>query len=143
MSGVIISVYRGVFFLMIRRPPRSTRTDTLFPYTTLFRSILSKSDHGVVLTTTRVAFQIARRSADSLCASSKNNRQTSSLVGGTPATAAVVIFICPRACLVGCFRRMIASPDPREERATGEDRKSPRLTSSHSYNSHMPSSDYQ
>src|SRR3546814_18850734 len=29
-----------VFFLMIRRPPRSTRTDTLFPYTTLFRSPL-------------------------------------------------------------------------------------------------------
>src|SRR3546814_4761891 len=30
-----------VFFcLMIRRPPRSTRTDTLFPYTTLFRSTI-------------------------------------------------------------------------------------------------------
>src|SRR3546814_14899198 len=29
---------RSFFFLMIRRPPRSTRTDTLFPYTTLFRS---------------------------------------------------------------------------------------------------------
>src|SRR3546814_6308784 len=29
------------FFLMIRRPPRSTRTDTLFPYTTLFRSSAS------------------------------------------------------------------------------------------------------
>src|SRR3546814_5224551 len=28
-----------IFFLMLRRPPRSTRTDTLFPYTTLFRSI--------------------------------------------------------------------------------------------------------
>src|SRR3546814_18423064 len=27
-----------VFFLMLRRPPRSTRTDTLFPYTTLFRA---------------------------------------------------------------------------------------------------------
>src|SRR3546814_19042236 len=27
-----------LFVLMIRRPPRSTRTDTLFPYTTLFRS---------------------------------------------------------------------------------------------------------
>src|SRR3546814_15546165 len=27
-----------IFFLMIRQPPRSTRTDTLFPYTTLFRS---------------------------------------------------------------------------------------------------------
>src|SRR3546814_15652020 len=30
------------FFLMIRRPPRSTRTDTLFPYTTLFRSQLGQ-----------------------------------------------------------------------------------------------------
>src|SRR3546814_1055421 len=30
--------YTFFFFLMIRRPPRSTRTDTLFPYTTLFRS---------------------------------------------------------------------------------------------------------
>src|SRR3546814_2243418 len=30
-----------LFFLMIRRPPRSTRTDTLFPYTTLFRSLLA------------------------------------------------------------------------------------------------------
>src|SRR3546814_20649507 len=32
-----------VFFVIIRRPPRSTRTDTLFPYTTLFRS-----RHGAV-----------------------------------------------------------------------------------------------
>src|SRR3546814_11733138 len=31
-----------MFFLMIRRPPRSTRTDTLFPYTTLFRSEVAK-----------------------------------------------------------------------------------------------------
>src|SRR3546814_7196732 len=30
------------FFLMILRPPRSTRTDTLFPYTTLFRSLSDK-----------------------------------------------------------------------------------------------------
>src|SRR3546814_5768113 len=29
-----------IFFLMIRRPPRSTRTDTLFPYTTLLRSMM-------------------------------------------------------------------------------------------------------
>src|SRR3546814_4957458 len=33
------------FFLMIRRPPRSTRTDTLFPYTTLFRSMRAWQDH--------------------------------------------------------------------------------------------------
>src|SRR3546814_2874794 len=31
-------MYGSFFFLMIRRPPRSTRTYTLFPYTTLFRS---------------------------------------------------------------------------------------------------------
>src|SRR3546814_6098106 len=34
----LLNVYY-IVFLMIRRPPRSTRTDTLFPYTTLFRSI--------------------------------------------------------------------------------------------------------
>src|SRR3546814_7060458 len=34
-----------VFFLMIRRPPRSTRTDTLFPYTTLFRSVSVQRAH--------------------------------------------------------------------------------------------------
>src|SRR3546814_20650063 len=34
------SVFNVFFFLMIRRPPRSTRTDTLCPYTTLFRSIV-------------------------------------------------------------------------------------------------------
>src|SRR3546814_13111325 len=32
-------------FLMIRRPPRSTRTDTLFPYTTLFRSDVVRMGH--------------------------------------------------------------------------------------------------
>src|SRR3546814_18840127 len=33
-----MSICHGFVFLMLRRPPRSTRTDTLFPYTTLFRS---------------------------------------------------------------------------------------------------------
>src|SRR3546814_5722145 len=36
---MIICYFVIFFFLRIRRPPRSTRTDTLFPYTTLFRSI--------------------------------------------------------------------------------------------------------
>src|SRR3546814_8340283 len=44
-------MYVFVFFLMIRRPPRSTRTDTLFPYTTLVRSVwrarqLHRPGHG-------------------------------------------------------------------------------------------------
>src|SRR3546814_11055817 len=40
LSMLLLTVSpRSFLFLMIRRPPRSTRTDTLFPYTTLFRSI--------------------------------------------------------------------------------------------------------
>src|SRR3546814_6791173 len=35
---MFLSFWLFFFFLMIRRPPISTRTDTLFPYTTLFRS---------------------------------------------------------------------------------------------------------
>src|SRR3546814_11303222 len=38
------TIFSFLFFLMIRRPPRSTRTDTLFPYTTLFRSPNRRDD---------------------------------------------------------------------------------------------------
>src|SRR3546814_19486198 len=38
--------YLCFFFLMIRLPPRSTLTDTLFPYTTLFRSSQAQRDDG-------------------------------------------------------------------------------------------------
>src|SRR3546814_5948625 len=37
---VLTCIYNYFFFLIIRRPPRSTRTDTLFPSTTLFRSAI-------------------------------------------------------------------------------------------------------
>src|SRR3546814_4930601 len=51
-------------FLMIRRPPRSTRTDTLFPYTTLFRSVLARtsdaSDADVIIARTQSAYDIGR-----------------------------------------------------------------------------------
>src|SRR3546814_20984173 len=36
---MLVCLWWVFFFLMIRRPPRSTLTDTLFPYTTLFRSL--------------------------------------------------------------------------------------------------------
>src|SRR3546814_16575317 len=39
---------------MIRRPPRSTRTDTLFPYTTLFRSVTTYAENIGVMTVTRI-----------------------------------------------------------------------------------------
>src|SRR3546814_20336481 len=41
---------------MIRRPPRSTRTDTLFPYTTLFRSALDVEREAAGLVAARLAF---------------------------------------------------------------------------------------
>src|SRR3546814_3397378 len=53
-----------VFFLRIRRPPRSTRTDTIFPYTTLFRSAVDKPDAAdPVIVMPRIAgcAEVARR----------------------------------------------------------------------------------
>src|SRR3546814_9035434 len=44
-----------LFCLMIRRPPRTTRTDTLFPYTTLFRSIVGE---GQILLARRQAVDL-------------------------------------------------------------------------------------
>src|SRR3546814_17585260 len=43
---LFLSLFLVVVFLMIRRPPRSTRTDTLFPYTTLFRSDVAVGQRG-------------------------------------------------------------------------------------------------
>src|SRR3546814_20044457 len=63
-------ILRFFFFLMIRRPPRSTRTDTLFPYTTLFRShtaahrarrdalVALSTDAGVTPPTAAAAYEI-------------------------------------------------------------------------------------
>src|SRR3546814_10717238 len=49
------------FFLMIRRPPRSTRTDTLFPYTTLFRSPRIERMAAVMIDIIAVEVDIAFR----------------------------------------------------------------------------------
>src|SRR3546814_3482175 len=48
-----------IFFLMIRRPPRSTRTDTLFPYTTLFRSLsIATSSNSPVILSSIICHQV-------------------------------------------------------------------------------------
>src|SRR3546814_8234080 len=52
-----------IFFLMIRRPPISTRTDTLFPYTTLFRSPAFPVDDGQPGILRRALFRCHRRLA--------------------------------------------------------------------------------
>src|SRR3546814_2152411 len=48
---------------MIRRPPRSTRTDTLFPYTTLFRSWTTLTQGGRIAITVTVRNEGARAGA--------------------------------------------------------------------------------
>src|SRR3546814_17193045 len=53
---------------MIRRPPRSTRTDTLFPYTTLFRSILPRERMVASRGGVEGDIRLAAQSVDDLCA---------------------------------------------------------------------------
>src|SRR3546814_15981089 len=57
LTVVVLVVF---VFLMIRRPPRSTRTDTLFPYTTLFRS-------------PPITKQVVMNAASTMCASRYGN----------------------------------------------------------------------
>src|SRR3546814_15518563 len=60
---MIIHIISVFFFLIIRRPPRSTRTDTLFPYTTLFRSCCGGAHRAPVRDLARRSKTVARRSA--------------------------------------------------------------------------------
>src|SRR3546814_15185731 len=48
----------SVVFLMIRRPPKSTRTDTRFPYTTLFRSRLHVGPIGLGIVARDVPYRL-------------------------------------------------------------------------------------
>src|SRR3546814_12872415 len=77
-----VVVFMFVFFLMIRRPPRSTRTDTLFPYTTLFRSILpsTMNDWRPKMGTKRTPFSASHRRVgkDSATRDRKSTRLNSS-----------------------------------------------------------------
>src|SRR3546814_1211574 len=60
---------------MIRRPPRSTRTDTLFPYTTLFRSNADRHS-AVAARRTRAAYRGRRRA---ILRGSRSEEHTSEL----------------------------------------------------------------
>src|SRR3546814_12892250 len=62
------------FFLMIRLPPRSTRTDTLFPYTTLFRSYQETLlGSGLPATPAFVRTMLAAAAADEVRARSEEH----------------------------------------------------------------------
>src|SRR3546814_6470019 len=54
-------LYLFCFFFMMRRPPRYTRSYTLFPYTTLFRSLLCDLDRDIDLGLVRRRAEVRRR----------------------------------------------------------------------------------
>src|SRR3546814_12059850 len=111
MSSVfVISCVSFFFFLMIRRPPRSTRTDTLFPYTTLFRSVDFVSP--ILDEATRLATVIAVI----------DNRSGQWRVG-EPVTASIR--------LPGGGAGSVLVPQNAIQTVEGRNRKSTRLNSSH------------
>src|SRR3546814_7840352 len=123
---------------MIRRPPRSTRTDTLFPYTTLFRS------HGAVAQADQrnfmlieIAIGIGLEIGEAVCAAKimmfaavgrdvrrggRVDRHAADRIGRAPAAFFRVQMIVHRRCSVSVTRPVAGSP---------KDRKSTRLNSTH------------
>src|SRR3546814_2197156 len=115
---------------MIRRPPRSTRTDTLFPYTTLFRSFFAgdvQPDRPLM----HESVDEGRMAAQAVL---------SSLSGGpwqgvSRRVPISILFTDPDICEVG-----LSYDEAMQRGAVIGDRKSTRLNSSHYCASRMPSS---
>src|SRR3546814_6885507 len=118
---------------MLRRPPRSTRTDTLFPYTTLFRSheYVKRTDPGLksrasqelddLRRTSRVSQPQLRRHVALILA------EQSTMLLGDVAVADIALTLRAQVCRIN-------------QDDTARDRKSTRLNSSHSCAPRMPAS---
>src|SRR3546814_9590590 len=65
---------------MIRRPPRSTRTDTLFPYTTLFRSPAEPLDGAISTVSCHSRWRVAVPSGRTRCRSEEHTSELQSLM---------------------------------------------------------------
>src|SRR3546814_18901793 len=97
-------------FLMIRRPPRSTRTDTLFPYTTLFRSPDANTSYRGASDMPDTLKDTAGMARDKVRAAADLAAQKTASVREAASEKASAIY---------------------ERSRTGRDRKSTRLNSSH------------
>src|SRR3546814_13241026 len=117
---------------MIRRPPRSTRTDTLFPYTTLFRSAVA----GKVVFSADEAEQMAQKGEDVILVRIETSpedihgmhaaRGIVTSRGGMTSHAAVVARGMGRPCVAGAGELRIAyqAPTPFSRDQTVGDRTS-------------------
>src|SRR3546814_7981716 len=114
---------------MIRRPPRSTRTDTLFPYTTLVRSHAGLSrQHHPRLCRGRAAVSVA----DGGDGTGEAGQRAAALGHRPPRLAAALLQ--PRIALFGARALRLRRTRPRAiagRAIPAEDRKSTRLNSSH------------
>src|SRR3546814_8392214 len=109
------------FFLMIRRPPRSTRTDTLFPYTTLFRSVAEM--HGI--------FDTIERNERSMFDALKAITAISLQNGDGGLSYEILAEACRNASVAERIETLFAFYRVGVRRLVTLDRKSTRLNSSH------------
>src|SRR3546814_1001915 len=133
---VLLFVFLYIFFLMIRRPPRSTRTDTLFPYTTLFRS-------AVLPNCASALGHFGGRQGLAKLNLRLGARYLSPVIPCSPIRADHTVLDPHLSKPGGGVIRPQAEPvlSPRRQHTIGlGDRKSTRLHSSHSCASRMPSS---
>src|SRR3546814_1739931 len=120
-----------MFCLMIRRPPRSTRTDTLFPYTTRFRSMTSAAPcSGSRRTFLPPKPETAKQGLHNM---TRLNGKTAVITGGATGIglAAAKRFIEEGAFVFIFGRRQDALDAAVAELGSNADRKSTRLNSSH------------
>src|SRR3546814_18965382 len=105
--ALIVNCFNFLFFLMIRRPPRSTRTYTLIPYTTLCRSA-----------------QFGRPDRSDIAGQRRADRPPVHQVARVPDDE-------PRIGIEGREGHVIVAPILQDRRVGMVDRKSTRLNSSH------------
>src|SRR3546814_21190629 len=108
------SVVLLFFFLMRQRPPRSTRTDTLFPYTTLFRSCSLSA----------IAAQAGAQTAD------YPNRAVRVVIGFAPGGAADTVARVMSEAFGNALKQTVVVEN-KPGAGSSIDRKSTRLNSSH------------
>src|SRR3546814_10387598 len=133
MHGSIVLIVQRlpVCFLMIRRPPRSTRTDTLPPYTTLFRSLrrLREGDFPLSLRLIREMHALLLQGGRGASRQPGEFRKTQVWIGG--ATPALAHFVPPPPealnDALAAFEAFLHAP----ANDTPPDRKSTRMNSRH------------
>src|SRR3546814_1535295 len=109
---------------MIRRPPRSTRTDTLFPYTTLFRSALNKHRSIIMQNDGPPEINCIDLTADIVSAHVSNN--------SVPISDLPMLIQKVHESISGLQNSAAAPPEPLVPAVSlRRDRKSTRLNSSH------------